>query len=277
MTYQSNRLRKSLGTSDYLTAKKLAKEIEPRLLIELASGKSSKPKPIINFKSLVNEFLSYDHGWSSNTKRIYRDSLNKYINEGFPSNKSYRAMIVRCLNRCYKWGSEQGLIDNPKHFSGGNDYEARMRIFSDSELDLILNKIEPYPFQLFVRFAYYTGARQGEIKQLTVDNIKHGYVVGKVGRRQIKITQQAKDVLEQLPELWDYSRGQICKTFKKNMIRLNIDDARFHDLRRTFGLNLIKQGLSIFQVSKLLGHKTVTTTEKHYAPLLATDIPDFNL
>ena len=61
------------------------------------------------------------------------------------------------------------------------------------------------------------------------------------------------------------------------MKRLEIPDARFHDLRRTFGYNLIKQGMPIYQVSKLLGHASVTTTEKHYAPLLATDVEEFEL
>ena len=61
------------------------------------------------------------------------------------------------------------------------------------------------------------------------------------------------------------------------MERLEIPDARFHDLRRTFGYNLIKQGMPIYQVSKLLGHASVTTTERHYAPLLATDVEEFLL
>ena len=54
-------------------------------------------------------------------------------------------------------------------------------------------------------------------------------------------------------------------------------DARMHDLRRTFGYNLIKQGRPIYEVSKLLGHSSVVTTEKHYAPLMATEIEEFVL
>ena len=50
-----------------------------------------------------------------------------------------------------------------------------------------------------------------------------------------------------------------------------------HDLRRTFGFNLVKQGLYIYEVSKLLGHSSVITTEKHYAPLIATDVNEFIL
>ena len=39
----------------------------------------------------------------------------------------------------------------------------------------------------------------------------------------------------------------------------------------------IKQCMPIYQASKLLGHVSVTTTEKHYAPLLATDVEEFVL
>ena len=277
VTYQSNRIRKSLKTCDVKVARDLAKEIEPKLLMELITGCSETKQTNLSLPTLIKYFLAHDHGWATNTHRIYKDSLNHYLRRGFPSNKSYRAMVIRCLNRCYKWGHEEGLIDKPKHFKGGNDFEARTRVFNNDELSLILNDIQPYQFQLFVRFAYYTGTRQGEIKCITNDNIKHAFVIGKSGKRQIKITSQAQTVLNEVEELWNYSKNYICLKFKENMQRLEIQDARFHDLRRTFGYNLIKQGMPIYQVSKLLGHASVTTTEKHYAPLLATDVEEFVL
>ena len=54
-------------------------------------------------------------------------------------------------------------------------------------------------------------------------------------------------------------------------------DVRMHNLRRTFGYNLIKQGMSIYEVGKLLGHSSIITTERHYAPLIATDVEEFVL
>jgi len=66
-------------------------------------------------------------------------------------------------------------------------------------------------------------------------------------------------------------------TWSRNRKRLGLKDARMHDLRRTFGYNLIKQGRPIYTVSKLLGHSSVVTTEKHYAPLMATEIEEFVL
>ena len=277
VSYKTNRIKRSLATYNLQQARKIAKHLEPKLFMQLITGESSISNHNLSLPNLINHFLAYDHGWRPNTLMVNRNSLNHYLKKGFPANKSYRAMVIRCLNRCYKWGLEEGLIDKPKHFKGGNDFEARTRVFNADELSLILSDIQPFQFQLFVRFSYYTGTRQGEIKHLTEDNIKHAFVLGKSGKRQIKITSQAQSVRDEVGEPWNYSKNYICLKFKQNMERLEIPDARFHDLRRTFGYNLIKQGIPIYQVSKLLGHASVTTTERHYAPLLATDVEEFEL
>ncbi len=93
----------------------------------------------------------------------------------------------------------------------------------------------------------------------------------------VKLNEQAKKIIRNQDELWNYSKDYVSHKFKKEVRRLKIKNARFHDLRRTFGLNLIKQGMSIYKVSRLLGHKSVRTTEQHYAPLLTTEIEDFTL
>ena len=100
---------------------------------------------------------------------------------------------------------------------------------------------------------------------------------GKTGKRIIKLNRQARRIIEEQNELWNYRRDFVSHKFKKEVRKLGIKNARFHDLRRTFGYNLIRQGRPIYEVSKLLGHSSVTTTERHYAPLLTTEIDDFIL
>ena len=93
----------------------------------------------------------------------------------------------------------------------------------------------------------------------------------------MKLNSQAKEIIHNQKELWNYRKDYVSHKFKKEVRKLDIKNARFHDLRRTFGLNLIKQGMSIYKVSKLLGHKSVRTTEQHYAPLLTVEIEEFIL
>jgi integrase len=45
-----------------------------------------------------------------------------------------------------------------------------------------------------------------------------------------------------------------------------IPDGHSHRLRDTFSVDLLAKGVSIETVSKLLGHRSVRVTEKHYAP-----------
>ena len=48
-------------------------------------------------------------------------------------------------------------------------------------------------FNNFVRFAYYTGARSGEIRRISRDNVMEDSLVvrGKTGRRMVKLNSQA--------------------------------------------------------------------------------------
>ena len=156
---------------------------------------------------------------------------------------------------------------------------ARHRVFTKDELNMLFETISDINFNQFVRFAYYTGARSGEIRSISRDNVKDGYLVvnGKSGLRMVKMNTQAQEIINSIECLWDYTRNFVSHRFKKEVRRLGLKDARFHDLRRTFGYNLIRQGRPIYEVSKLLGHSSVTTTERHYAPLLTTEIEDFVL
>ena len=151
--------------------------------------------------------------------------------------------------------------------------------YTKDELKKLFTFIEDDTFNSFVQFAYYTGARSGEIRSISIDNVLEDSLVvrGKSGRRIVKLNSQAKDIIHSQKELWNYSKDYVSHKFKKEVRRIGINNARFHDLRRTFGLNLIKQGMSIYKVSKLLGHRSIKTTEQHYAPLLIDDIEDFTI
>ena len=96
-------------------------------------------------------------------------------------------------------------------------------------------------FNSFVRFAYYTGARSGEIRSLSRDKVLEDSLVvrGKTGRRMVKLNSQARKLIHSQDELWNYSKEYVSHKFKSEVRRLGINDARFHALRRTFGLNLI--------------------------------------
>jgi len=78
-----------------------------------------------------------------------------------------------------------------------------------------------------------------EIKKIRKDKM---LVRGKTGERWVKLNPQAREILEnRLDKLWDYNLDWISKTFSRCMFAMGIEDAIFHDLRRTFGYDLIRQ------------------------------------
>ena len=280
VTFQNSRITRSLGTRCYETAKKVTPQMEKQILSELINGASEKKPQTISFNNLVERYLQYQgHDWANSTRKRNKELLNKYLVNGLPDNSTTKAMTIRVINSCNNWGSKHGLIKKPIKLEGGSKWETRNRVLSDSELKTLLDNLRYNHFNLFVRFAYYTGARSGEIRSISRENIFSNHIVayGKSGKRLIKLNHQAQEILDGLDELWDYSKDFVSHKFKKEARRLGIPDIRFHDLRRTFGYNLIRQGRPIYEVSKLLGHSSVTTTEHHYAPLLATEIDDFVL
>ena len=272
------RITKSLRTKDYRTAKRLKSITETSILQELNGFIKSNAK--LSFTELVDRFLKAPHPWSKSTFDLNKYILTSHLNgKSLPTNPSSRATHIRHINQCWNWGLKNNLVKKVHLIPGDTKGESRLRTYKECELNLMFTSIKDEMFNSFVRFAYYTGARSGEIRSISRDNVLDDSIVvrGKTGRRIVKLNGQAKELIHSQNELWKYTKEYVSHKFKKEVRRLGIKDARFHDLRRTFGLNLIKQGMSIYKVSKLLGHKSVSTTEQHYAPLLTVEIEDFEL
>jgi len=273
----SKRITRSLRTKDKRIAWKLKPAVELELLSQL-SGVKQRAKDV-PFDELVRLYLEADHNWSKRTKEL-NDYVFKSYQSGKPllTNPTSRAIFVRTINTCWNWGMKQGLISKAHKLEGDTKGESRNRVLNDKELKTLLDEIRDNRFNLFVRFAYYSGARSGEIRRISRATVFSNYMIvdGKSGRRIVRLASQARKILDQNPQ-WDYTVNYVQLTWSRNRNRLGLKDARMHDLRRTFGYNLIKQGRPIYEVSKLLGHSSVTTTERHYAPLMATEIEEFIL
>ena len=278
ITHHGKRITKSLGTKDRKVANKLKSLVETTILQQLNGFVQSNAE--LSFPELVDRFLTAPHPWSPSTYYLNKYILTSHLHDKeLPTNPSSRATHIRHINQCWKWGYKNDLVREMHLIPGETKCESRLRTYTECELNLKFTMIKDKKFNAFVRFAYYTGARSGEIRSLSRDCVLDDSLIvrGKTGRRMVKLNTQAKELIHRQEELWNYTKEYVSHKFKSEVRRLGIKNARFHDLRRTFGLNLIKQGMSIYKVSKLLGHKSVRTTEQHYAPLLAVEIEDFTL
>jgi len=138
-----------------------------------------------------------------------------------------------------------------------------------------------------------TGIRIGELATLTIDDIRRSkegvdflYIKasGSHPARKVPLNKSAKKAidayLEIRPETEDDTlyvtkngrpllvrniRTAIDKAFEKASIK----NAKVNDLRNTFIAHHLAKGVSLVTVSKLVGHKRISTTEKYLG--LVTD------
>ena len=272
--FNGKRKAKSLHTAKFSAAKQLQPLVEFELLKEL-HGLNKKQKQI-TFKDLIPLYLKADHDWSEKTREHCHYVLNSYANRRqLPENKASADTFKRRLNAVINWGLKNGYVCIDLQKFALSSPPARIRVFTPEEIAIIIHDFEPIHFRRFCEFAYNTGGRSGEIRNVKAGNLKDGnlLVKGKTGHRTIVLNQRARQLLES----FNYTKEYVSHRFKKECRKHEIKDARFHDLRRTFGYRLILNGMPIYHVSKLLGHSSVTTTERHYAPLMATEIEEFVL
>ncbi len=164
--------------------------------------------------------------------------------------------------------------------------------FSKEDLGKLLEVIDNEDIKDITLFAVNTGLRQMELISLEwsqinfvdrivmLDNRKHLTKTRKV--RAIPLTHIALNVLQKR-RVYNHTRiftyqGQPMKQlflshkFKKYIYRTNINQAlNFHSLRHTFCSWLIQKGAPIYQVSRLMGHSSIKTTEI-YAHLRRDDL-----
>jgi integrase len=69
-------------------------------------------------------------------------------------------------------------------------------------------------------------------------------------------------------KVFPVSETRLRVAFMKTLKKAGIADFRFHDLRHTFATRLVQNGVDLYKVKELLGHKTLamTTRYAHHYP-----------
>tara|TARA_X000001382_G_scaffold33511_1_gene22047 strand:- start:2124 stop:3026 length:903 start_codon:yes stop_codon:yes gene_type:complete len=284
VTIKKKRIYASLKTTDRKIAKARERQKKIELYKQLTDPFIDKRKDVPSRKKLVEQYIKYKKSvWAKSTYRT-----NYYIltatwlrKRPLPKNLSTRESYSRQINAFLNWSNKRYKTNFKKLPNVTGD--GRTRVYDDKELELILyskrrcNYFRQVIDKDLLRLTYATGARQGEI--LNIQSIHKGYMIciGKRGRRVVKLTKQAQVIADRCNwKSWNWTPDTLQKAFNLYAKKLNIDNAMFKDIRRTFGLNYILNGGMIFQLSKLLGHSKISTTEKHYAPLLAIFVDNFS-
>ena len=192
VSFEGERVTRSLATKDYNIARKLKPHMELKLLKELHGFELKQNE--MPFSKLVKLYMAADHDWARNTILLKNNVFKKYLSGiPLPTNVSSKAIHIRTINSCWNWGLKKGHITKAYKLDGNTKSEARTRVFSRIELRMIFDEVQDYRFNQFVQFAYYTRARSGEIRNINVNNFIDNAleVNGKTGKRFIRMNKQA--------------------------------------------------------------------------------------
>ena len=158
------------------------------------------------------------------------------------------------------------------------DYEFRERVLSYDEEDKLMSELAKHLNPIVV-CALNTGMRKGEILSLKWKNVIDGKIV--IEAKNTKTRKQRRIPINRtLGQMFEILKSRNCHSefvfvyggnemkdiqngFSKACKRAGIDDLHFHDLRRTFGTRLYRNGFGIYKICQLLGHADVKMTQRY--------------
>jgi len=133
---------------------------------------------------------------------------------------------------------------------------------------------------LAVRLLSLTGARCSEITGLTwpMVDLERGFLRlpdSKTGAKVVPLSRQAIALLRELHAARDIGVPWVCAGARGGRVqnlqrawlsirrRARLDDVRLHDLRHSLASDAAATGASLPVIGKMLGHKSVATTQRY--------------
>jgi integrase len=183
-------------------------------------------------------------------------------------------------NRIFmKWCVDRGFL-NVNPLSAIKKYKPvskTIRYLTSKEIKKVLEIAEKESIYPAVATAIYTGLRKSEIFTLTPEDIdlkagiihiriKDGFKPKGRENRVVGINDRLKAVLRHVQPR-DGRMFDITNNVRKinRITRLaGVPWAGWHTFRHSFASEMIRQGVDVYTVSKVLGHKSVSITEKTY-------------
>jgi integrase/recombinase XerD len=271
------------GAKPTETARTTIDELETAFLAYAANpaGKNLKPPTIVKYKQLFKQLSAF----AADTGYRYISQLDLEVLTEFVSTwkdkplsaskklKRLRTVLKFAVRR--KWITENPALDLdvPKI-----PPKATMP-FSPEEMKNIL-KAATGETRVFIQTMLYSGLRIMDTAMLTADSVKGDRIQlrqAKTGEPvSVLVPHEVAEALRSLPRrphfFWA-GKATPTNTAASWGVRLSavfkkagIHNGHSHRLRDTFAVRLLTAGVSLENVSTLLGHTSIRTTEEFYSP-----------
>lgn len=244
------------------------------------------PAYVKTVKSAFNMFVKY----TGNIPliKISPRLIDKFIIYTFSRSKNAAALYYRTLKAAFSkaviWGyvpSNQFTKVKLPRFQ-----KPKPAFLESDQLNKIIAFIPEHLKDIYL-FLFLTGLRLGELVSLKWNNVNLRERTLEIGDeifttkskqiRTIPICETAFNILaKRIPKVYrkdvnyvfpkesgyHYSVNYLSKRFKKALRKAGLNEnIKAHSLRHSFASNLIKNGVSLFEIKELLGHRDISTTQ----------------
>lgn len=251
-------------------------------------------KTTLDYKSTFNEMEDYFENilLTEFTQRSIEEFIQMKIRKvSLHTGRRHLINIKAMFSKAVAYGY---LESNPaKNIKRIKPPERLPLFFTREEFDSLLKVIDNRDWKDLVEFAVNTGLRQMEIlnlhkrqfnkqdRSIILDNHYHTTKSRKI--RNMPLNSRAFEIVSRRV---DNAKGELIFTLDgERILQDNLQDKfrkyveaaelnpklTFHCLRHTFASWLVQKGVSIYEVSKLLGHADIKTTQI-YAHLRSDDL-----
>ncbi len=281
---------------------------------KLFSDVASEWSIMVKGKNIIKNFDRAEKSRVKGFVNVLGSKLLSHISyndiEDWINQRLEKGIAVGTINRemkTFKWivdyGIEKGYSKSHpmKGYTPLKGANVRQRWLTEAEISLLVSTAQRMGDDDLVdviELAINTGFRKGNLERLTARDVVNNQIVAKQTKSgtpySVPIAPSIVPTLQRL--IRQHPTENLLNTVKldarfRDAVRTaglyqekgNIDNVTIHVLRHTFAALYIKRGGDIYKLSKLLGHSSISITEKVYAhvcpkemdaqaPLMSTNI-----
>jgi len=219
------------------------------------------------------------------SERAISDLLQDMRARGYAKGSCNRVLVLLkyMFKLAKKWNLAGSQVDPTENIKVVDPQNARERFLTAEETQRLRQAIEDSPnvqLKHIVPLLLLTGARKRELLDAKWEDFDLGrrnwrIPMTKSGKaRHVPLSTAVLDILKSLPR-WDgcpyvVPNPQTRRPFRSVFCSWNtarqeagLAEVRMHDLRHSMASNLVNSGRSIYEVSKILGHSQIKTSQRY--------------
>jgi len=256
--------------------------------IDFLQSKGRTHATILAYGKDIEQLLgNLDENDVNNIKSVTTSDLEKFISSLGKTNYTPKTISrkINSIKTFYRFLIDQKIVEeNPSLPITHPKYETKPpRILSKTEYRALRDSCRQDTRTYgVVELLLQTGIRIGELARITLEDIGQRNLIIKAfeshAQRKIPLNKSAKKAIELYLAIRPKSKDQtlfITKTGRPLLVRnirttieryfkiAGIKNAKVNDLRHTFIAEQLTSGTSLVVVSKIVGHKRLSTTEKY--------------